>query len=474
VHGALSNNVLIYLVVTNDSGDSTIPFPVGVGLLPYESLIAALSPDHYWALNNTYSDTGVTGPIRDMTNGVVGTWTFGSSIRDGNTHSLNMNNVTSRREISDSTNMNITISSKERTLSMWFMPNGIQSPLASIWKEGGGVQNLCFLSGYGNVIMFQLADVAGSRDNVQAWSNERMTAGVPIHVVGRYSHLDTIKESRLYINAVKQTNTDGNPMTIGIFDSHSGDVVWGDPDTNLETGGTDIAYNGPSDSQISDFITWSDNSAGTNAGGLTDAEILDLFRRGAPPKDTIVTGTESAMQTALDATTDARGEWPLDYRIEPVTGGGDFELVMNDKVFNDRTTLHLEYRGQDTLTIVNGVGSDFDSTKTFSATDGTIVQVNEVPLTITAKDFTTGALIVGARVRLLAAAGGPETLNTILLEGITDAQGELAGTYRFSTDQPVAGRMRRATTGTLYKTTKIAGTITANGFDSTLLMIQDQ
>ncbi len=478
--GSLPNDTTIYIVITNDSGDESGPIAVNVGVLPYEEVVAALSPDHYWRLNNTYDDTGVTGPVRNMTSGVVGTWTFNTQeIVDGNTHSLNMNSITNRREIADSANMNITISSQERTISCWFQPNVIQHPLAAVWKEGGGVQNLAILTGYGNVIMWQLADVAGTRDNVQAWSDFRLTPGVPYHIVGRYSHLDATEESRLYINGELQTNTDGNPMTLGIFDSHSGDVVWGDPDNNLETGATDISYNGPEDAQLSDFVTWSDNSAGTNAGGLTQSEITDLFRRGAIPDDTLAAGTESAMQTALEALDEARQEWPLSLRVPAVTGGGDFELKLEDSsgnpwVFHERNTLHVEYRGADTLTIVNPVGGNFDSTKSFSPSGGTITQVNEVALTVTVLDFDDNSVIEDARVYMLAGDTGPETEGDVLLTGLTNVSGVLTGTYRYSSNQNITGRVRKSTTGTLYKTADLTGTITSSGLSLTILMIKDE
>lgn len=481
--GSLPNDTTIYLVVTNDSAEESNKFPANVGLLPYHELIVnSLNADHYWRLNNTYDDTGDTGPVRNMTSGVVGTWTFNTQeIVDGNTHSLNYSSVTNRREITDSANMNVTISSQERTLSMWVQLNSIQHELAAIWKEGGGVQNLAFLVGYGNVMMWQLADVAGTRDNVQAWSDFKLKTGRPYHICGRYSHLDPTEESRLYIDGVEQTDTDGNPMTLGIFDSHSGDVVWGDPDNNLETGATDIAYNGHSDAQMSDFATWSDNSGGTNAGGLDPVtEIRDvLFRRGAIPDDTLSTATESSMQTSLEALDENRQDWPLSLRVEPVSGGGDFELTLQDSssnpwLFDDGCTLHLEYRGGDTLTVINPVGGNFDINKSFSATGGTISVINEVPLTITVLDINDNSAIQNARVRMTADTGGPETSGTVLMEGTTDSSGQITTTYRYTSDQPVDGRIRKGSSSTYYKTSNIVGTITSSGIDLTIFMIRDE
>ena len=145
---------------------------------------------------------------------------------------------------------------------------------------------------------------------------------------------------------------------------------------------------------------------------------------------------------------------------------------MNDKVFSPLATLHLEYRGTGTLTVVNAVGSDFDAAKTWSPSGGTIVQVDEVTITVTAKNFNTGAVIPSARVYLTAAAGGPETLGAVLLTGATNGSGILTGAYRYTSDQPIAGRVRQAT-GSFFKTADISATITQNGVSLTMLMVPD-
>jgi hypothetical protein len=415
VQGSLPNDTTVYLVVTNDSAEESQTVAVGVGLLPYNQLVVSLSPDHYWRLNNTYDDTGVTGPTRNMTSGVVGTWTFNTQeIVDGNTHSLNYGSVTDRREIADSPNMNITITSDERTLSFWLQLDEIQHDLASIWKEGGGVQNLAFLVGYGNELLFQGADNPGNAINAQCWSSFKLATGRPYHICGRYSLDEATPELRLYIDGVEQPDSGGNPLGAGTFDSHSGDVTWGDPDTNLETGGTDIAYAGMNDCQISDFATWSDNSAGTNAGALDKTtEIRDiLYRRGAIPDDTLVGATESALQTNLETLNEIRGDWPLSLRVPPLSTPGDFELTLQDSsgnpwVFNDRITSHVEFRGVDTLTLINPVGGNLDSAKCWSEAGGTITVVNEVEVQVTTRSAVDLSIITEeTRVLVLADTGG--------------------------------------------------------------------
>jgi len=413
VQGSLPTDTTVYVVVTNNSAETNAPKSVTVGLIPYnEMIVDTLKADHYWRLNNTYNDTGDTGPTRNMTSAVTGTWTFNTQeIVDGNTHCLNFASVTNRREISDSANMNVTGNFAERTLSCWIQLDEIQHDLGALWKEGGGVQNLAFLVGYGNVLLFQGADTPGNAINAQAWSDFKLKTGRPYHICGRYTLSESPKELRLYIDGIEQTETSGNPLGVGNFDSHSGDVVWGDPDANLETGGTDIAYAGLNDAQVSDFATWSDNSAGTNAGALhkTDEIRNILYRRGALPDDTISTGTESAMQASVEALNETRPDWPLSLRVEPPTGGGDFELKLEDGaanpwVFNDDITSHVEFRGSGTLTLINPVGGNVDVAKCWSESGGTIAVVNEVEVLVKVQDFN-GVAIQSARVLITADTG---------------------------------------------------------------------
>lgn len=98
-----------------------------------------------------------------------------------------------------------------------------------------------------------------------------------------------------------------------------------------------------------------------------------------------------------------------------------------------------------------------------------------VPITVTVKDVNTGDPIENARVFIEAAAGGPATLGTDILTGLTNASGILTGTTEYL-DQPISGRVRRAAVayGTLYKSATISSTIESDGLNLTVLMIPDE
>lgn len=72
-------------------------------------------------------------------------------------------------------------------------------------------------------------------------------------------------------------------------------------------------------------------------------------------------------------------------------------------------------------------------------------------------------------------ATGAITCTAIVLSGLTGANGQLTtSSFEYSANQPVIGKVRRATTGTKYKTGTIVGTITSTGLDTTTLLISDE
>ncbi len=398
VKGSLSDDVVNYLVITNDTGDETLPYPIPFGIPVYSAKLDSLNPDHLWKFNNdAYVDSGRSGNTHPATNSVVGTSNFTADpICEDTTHSMLMESVTARRECADSANMNVTISSDERTVATWIKLGGVQNAMACLWKEGGGVQNLALLTGLGNVLMVQAADSPGNAINAQATSSIKLTVNRPYHVAMRYTLLEDPKEWRLYLDGVEQALalTNGNPLGTGAFNSHSGDIVWGDPDNNLETGGTDISYNGSTSCKYAYFCSWSDNSPNTGALDKV-SEIKDvLFRRGATPKYTIDSDTEVNMQSDLDTQLEDSEveDWPLGIRIQAPSVGTDLTLTANGITFNSRTSENLEWRGTGTLTWVVGTNSEIDEDKIFSTGGGSVTV--QRPAEITFSGMPTGSTVV--------------------------------------------------------------------------------
>jgi hypothetical protein len=410
VQGGLTNNSTVYVFVTNDSGQRGTGFPISFGLPPYSDVVADLTPGHLWTFQNNYTDTGnSTAGLRNITNAIAGgggAFTT-TEICEDTTASWQLNSVLAKREHADVADMN-SGTVNERTFGGWIMLGGIQSAVGVIYKEGGQVQNLAFITGLGNTLVAQMAD-NDAGNNVQAFSDFKLAPNRPYHIVYRYSYSETPKEFRLFIDGVEQSVTDGNPITGTQFSSHTGDCVWGDPDNNLETGGTDISYNGQEDTYLSYWFHFAETDGGPNGGNLNKTtQIRDiLFRRGALPNQTISSNTQANMQSALDLLSGTViPDYPLGLRIEASTSGSDIELVADNITFDPKCTLDLEWRGTGTLVYVLENGSSLDSNKIYTSLGGTVNIVNAPEVTVTCLSAADSTAIQNARVLMTAASGG--------------------------------------------------------------------
>lgn len=374
VQGALSDNTTVYLVVTNDTGDETPPLALLVGLPPYDVIISNQAPDHWWTLNNdAYADSGDFSNI-PLTNAVIG---GGGSfvttpISEDTTHSWEAT-LGVRREPSNSNAMNGTTTTN-RLMGGWIQIPSIYQTLSCLYEEGGGVNNLAFFLGLGNVLIAQLADTGD--DNVQAFSDFALEPNRAYHILFRFSYTDVTKEFRLYIDGQLQAVTSGNPLTATDLDGHSGDISFGGPGGNLEVAGTDVLFGTQDGTLYSNWVTWSESKS--------EADILELFRRGARPDLTISADTSANMQIALDAIADTvRGNAPLCIRVEKPTDGNSLSLDADNITFNPSATIQVEWRGSGTLTWTNLNGSNFVSEKGYASNGGTITIVNPATLTLT-------------------------------------------------------------------------------------------
>lgn len=385
VRGSLPDDSVVYVVVTAQVNGESNKAETSVGLKPYNNVILDLDPDHAWRFaeapsNSTPDQVGTLNG--DITNGSGANPTFPSTqICEDQTTSMLIADTLSRVETPDSINMN-TSALQERTMGGWIMLGGTQESLACIYEEGGGVNNICFIAGIGNALLAQLADTAD--DLAQGYSNFALKADRPYHIIFRYSYIETTQEFVLFIDGIEQARSSGNPLTSAgdHLDSHSGDIGWGDPDGNLEVGGTDVAFNGPNDCYYAQWATWSENSS--EGGFLSDTQIKeDLFRRGALPDDTVSANTEANMQTTINGLATTRPDYPLSVRIETPTDTSNPTFSFDGWDFDAGITEHLEWRGTGTLTILARNGSNFEASKCFSAAGGTITIVQDSVLTLT-------------------------------------------------------------------------------------------
>jgi len=140
-------------------------------------------------------------------------------------------------------------------------------------------------------------------------------------------------------------------------------------------------------------------------------------------------------------------------------------------------TILVDVDAGQTLTINVASGA---STPTYNNLGSGTVDVvsGQVTTTITVVDIDTGSVIDNVMVYLEAAAGGPLTEGDVIIDKVlTSASGIVTDTRSLASDQPITGRGRRATPayGTLYKTSKIVGTINSgSGLALTIQMLKDE
>jgi hypothetical protein len=378
VPGGITDNATRYIVVTTNASDVTPPKSVFYGIPPldsYDTIVNALDADHRWRLNNdAYVDTGVSGVSRPMTNVVQGDGgSFEADpICEDVTHSW-LCDGGAGRECADSTFIN-SDSETARTMGGWIRPNSVFQPLCAVYKEGGGVNNICFLIGMGNILIAQLADTGD--DNVQVYSDFPLEAGRAYHIMFRFDYNGS-RIFEMFIDGRSQSSSFGNPLIATDLDAHSGDVTFGYLDTNVEVFGTDVLFRPVVSMNYNEWVTWTRS--------LSDSNILDdLFRRGAIPNQILSSDTEANMQTALDALANTTiPNSPIGLRIEPVTNNVNPTLTANNVVFNENITEFVEWRGGGTLTWVNTNGSNLTEDKWFGSRGGSVIVVNPATLTLT-------------------------------------------------------------------------------------------
>ena len=371
----------LFLFVTDSDGNRAST-QILYGLPPYSIVIENSNPDHWWKLDGDYDDFAGANPMN--TTNVEPNGFSNTEISEGTTRSWRVQG--GRRECANSSSMNTTVT-QNRLMGGWIRVGGISTQFSCLYEEGGGVNNLAFFLGIGNTLIAQLADTGD--DNVQAFSNVSLEPGRDYHILFKFSYTDGSNRFDLYLDAVQQTSTSGNPLTSTNLDAHSGDISFGGPGGNLEVGGTDVLFNRQEDTYYSNWVTYSTE---------TDQELIDkLFKRGAIPTYTITSDTQAGMQAQLDALSGTNvPNAPLSLRIEGESGGGALDLTLTDFVFNDLTTITVEYRGEAPLSITNLGTSNLTSDRLFTPNGATVTILNPAQLTLS-------GLVAGTEVRVFEA-----------------------------------------------------------------------
>jgi hypothetical protein len=429
--------------------------------MAYSSDIDALNPDHRWDFDGDATDqigsadgtgTGMTYPAspicRDVTN-VALTDSTGDRVSIPTTTDIN-NSAQSRKAVGG-----------------WFSYSAAQGPPKRIYGEGNQSTNFQFVGFIGNNVMFEVVDTGF---DVQVYGFY-LEPNRPYHLFGMFSGNGYDNEVKFFIDGVEMTvanPSDRQPDAATL--SSRGVAEFADPAGTVGIGGESVLLNSPVNGYYNQWATWD----GANAD-LSDTDIrVELFEKGALPDVTISTNTEANMQTALDAYADTvRGDAPLCIAVEPVTGGGDFELELDNITFDELASIHVQYTGtSDTLTLINTNGAACSITS--APFGGSITLKTRTTITITVKDLTDFSVVEGARVYIVADAGGDLVEGTVILNTTTNVSGIATTSFDYTSDQPIVGYVRQGTSSTYYVEGSIAGPITSEGLSETILLIRDE
>jgi len=231
-----------------------------------------------------------------------------------------------------------------------------------------------------------------------------------------------------------------------------------------------VAINGAGDVQLRAVTTFADMSFTscptiyTNGATVSSASFVNSKVFVTSPASaalltgctfTKTTGTQHGLEisgTAADFTLDCSF---TGYASSNGTTGNEAVYVNTSA-----GTVNISYTGggsQPSIRAAAGVTVNFAATP--------------VTVTITVKDAATGAAISNAKVLLEKVSDG-----TDIIVGDTNGSGVITTSYSYLADTAVTGRVRRASAGlgTLYKPNVISGTITAAGFDTTVLLTSDE
>lgn len=341
-----------------------------------------LSPDHRWDFDGDSTDQ--VGSANGTDTSMVYT---SSGICKDVTNCAETDAITDRVSVPTTTDINNSAQSR-KSVGGWFMPTAIQNPPKNIYGEGDATQAFRFILGWGNYLMFEV-DAATSVIN-QIFADVPLDPDRAYHMVGLFEGNAYSNEVKFFLDGIEQLNAnplDREPDVASI--PIRGVAEFGDPAGTVAVGGTAVILIAPINGKWNEWCTWDGASA-----ILSDSDIrVELFEKGALGDVVISSGTESAMQTALDVYADTvRSNAACCIEIQAVTGDGDLSLDLDNITFNSLASIHIKYLGTGTLTLVNTNGANAELVKC-SAPWGTVEVENPATLTI-------NGLINGCEIRV--------------------------------------------------------------------------
>lgn len=473
--GLLANsNCLLY--VTTDNG--TVDFiEIEVGTAPESYAEAVLSmiyiPDHYWQFQNSYVDSVGFADANGNTSGGTPSFSTDVTLVKGDGFSFEIATENTRISPISQDDINLTAIAR-RYIGGWIMLDRVSQKLSLIYEEGGFTNNMALLNGFGNNLMFQIADAAD--DYIQLYVDVPLTPNRPYHFLAKFhSNAHDGGECRAYLDGVEQSRTHGNPWEAADLDAHSGTITFGGDGASLKIGDdrgvdfTTMVFESPVKCNYAHWYSWSN----VTLDAVTDIRET-LFEKGAPAEATIFTDTKANMQTALDAYANSEfPDWACSIEIQSAEAG-DITLAMENITFNNKVSLQIRYLGVDTLTIETKGTTAIDLNKLSTPNGGTINILPYSTISINVVDIADNTPLEGARVYLVAGAGGTLAEGTVIYNNLTDIDGNISTFIPNPSSTPIVGKVRHSSAITKYKSSAILAIVPTSGLYNTVALIGDQ
>jgi len=433
--------------------------------MAYSDDIAALGADHHWDFDGDSLDQ--IGSVNGTDTSILYT---SAAIALDATNCMETNATGDRVALATTTDINNSAQAR-KAVAGWFSTTAIQPPPKRIYGEGNNTTCFQFVMGFGNYMMFECTEPTNFATGLQVFG----PAAVPdrvYHLCGIFSGSAYDNEVKFFVDGIEMTDADPvnrQPGTASL--DARGVPEFADPAGTVGVGGNIVILNASINGKYNHWVSWGDEADAL----LTDSEVrVTLFERGAKATSTLSTGTESVMQTALDALGPSRSNECLGVDINVVSGGGDF-ILTSDQVFDDLTSMHFRYNGTaDTLTLVNVSGGNATAAKSGAPYGGTLVIATRQTLTVTVLNASTKAVVVGARVYIEADTGGDLTAGTEIMNTTTNGSGIATAIFDYTNSQPIIGRVRKGSASTYYKTAPIPGPLTSAPLNATILVVEDE
>jgi hypothetical protein len=185
---------------------------------------------------------------------------------------------------------------------------------------------------------------------------------------------------------------------------------------------------------------------------------------------------------ALDAVENGfnTGNWHAEYSLDTGAGFGAFKAATSANLSGETISaagfglkIRLIADSSSSFNIINGLY--LSTTTTLAAQASNLYPLTTpVDVNVTVRDGSDNSVIENARVYLLTDSGGPASSGVEVINGLTNASGQVSASYGYTSDQGIEGWVRKGSSSPYYKSSPVVATIGSSGLNLTVVMTPDE